>query len=297
MHQNENIALKKIREKENERKRKITCFISSGFAFLSFLAFLNAFFNKIMEKSTYQGVSPVVVFLVFIFFVAIYFLSRYKSHTAAAIILISLIFAGAFYTSYKWGVSVPQSYLLFALIFIMSWVLVSAKFSIFAILSVVASVITLTIMQTKGILPFDKTWTAKPSTLWDSIFRLGTLGVIAAISWLYNQEITKSLKRAWQSEADLQKERDMLEIKVEERTEELKNTQMEKAVQLYRFAEFGRIASGLFHDLVNPLTAVSLNLESLKKDELKKKIDKEICLERISDGMSKQNRNVIVRAI
>ena len=89
--------------------------------------------------------------------------------------------------------------------------------------------------------------------------------LIAVISWLSNREIEKSLTRARKSEAELKKERDSLEITVETRTKELKEVQAEKISQLYRFAEFGRLSSGLFHDLINPLTAVSLNMEKLKQ--------------------------------
>lgn len=34
--------------------------------------------------------------------------------------------------------------------------------------------------------------------------------------------------------------------------------------QIYLFAEFGKLTSGLFHDLVSPLTAISLQIEELK---------------------------------
>jgi two-component system C4-dicarboxylate transport sensor histidine kinase DctB len=40
----------------------------------------------------------------------------------------------------------------------------------------------------------------------------------------------------------------------------------EEISQLYRLAELGRLSSGIFHDLINPLTAVSLNLEQIKKE-------------------------------
>ena len=43
--------------------------------------------------------------------------------------------------------------------------------------------------------------------------------------------------------------------------------QLDKIGQLYRLAEFGRISSGIFHDLINPLTAVSLNLEQINKSQ------------------------------
>jgi len=99
----------------------------------------------------------------------------------------------------------------------------------------------------------------------DSLVLAITLCVIAVVSWLSNREIEKSLFRARNSERALKEERDLLEVKVEERTKELKKAQLEKISQLYHFAEFGRLASGLFHDLVNPLTVVSLNLEELNE--------------------------------
>jgi len=92
--------------------------------------------------------------------------------------------------------------------------------------------------------------------------------IIATVSWLSNREIEKSLIRARRSEAELIVERDSLEIKVEERTRDIKEMQLEKMGQLYRFAEFGRLSSGLFHDLVNPLTAVSLNMEIVRSNEV-----------------------------
>jgi len=64
----------------------------------------------------------------------------------------------------------------------------------------------------------------------------------------------------------LREERDSLEIKVEIRTQELLALEAEKIKQLYRLAEFGRLSSGIFHDLINPLTAVSLNLEQIKTE-------------------------------
>lgn len=48
---------------------------------------------------------------------------------------------------------------------------------------------------------------------------------------------------------------------------------------LYRFAEFGKLSAGIFHDIVNPLTAIGLNLE------------------RIQDGQEKFNRYYIKEAI
>ena len=40
--------------------------------------------------------------------------------------------------------------------------------------------------------------------------------------------------------------------------------ELEHLSQIYLFAEFGKLTSGLFHDLVSPLTAISLQIEELK---------------------------------
>jgi signal transduction histidine kinase len=40
----------------------------------------------------------------------------------------------------------------------------------------------------------------------------------------------------------------------------------EKIRELYRFAEFGRLSSGLFHDIINPLTAVLLYIEQARSN-------------------------------
>ncbi len=45
-------------------------------------------------------------------------------------------------------------------------------------------------------------------------------------------------------------------------------------MQLYRFTEFGRIASGLFHDLVNPLNLVILNLDEMKNRNTSKLLER-----------------------
>jgi signal transduction histidine kinase len=44
--------------------------------------------------------------------------------------------------------------------------------------------------------------------------------------------------------------------------------------ELYRFAEIGKLTSGILHDLVTPLSSMSLNLEQLKNPEQSKLISR-----------------------
>lgn len=59
--------------------------------------------------------------------------------------------------------------------------------------------------------------------------------------------------------------RELLEVRVVERTEELRKAELERMSQAYRFVEFGRLAGSVFHDLTSPLTALSLNIDSIAK--------------------------------
>ena len=57
-------------------------------------------------------------------------------------------------------------------------------------------------------------------------------------------------------------------MKVVERTDELRRAQLEKMRQLNRLAELGQLSSGLFHDLLNLLTALSLRTDEEKDPSL-----------------------------
>ncbi|HPG37398.1 MAG TPA: HAMP domain-containing sensor histidine kinase, partial [Candidatus Saccharibacteria bacterium] len=84
-------------------------------------------------------------------------------------------------------------------------------------------------------------------------------------AWLWNRETDASLKRARASEAELQKERDNLELTVAQRTHELKELQASRLLEMQPLAELGRIGASLIHDMSSPLTAASLQLELLGK--------------------------------
>src|SRR5258708_17690534 len=109
-------------------------------------------------------------------------------------------------------------------------------------------------------------WRYKEINFQDTIIYTVMLGVIAVVSWLSNREIEKSLKRARDSELALQKERDKLEQMVERRTVQLRQAEVEKFAQFYHTIEFGKLAVGLFHDLMTPLNIVSLSLENINEE-------------------------------
>ena len=221
--------------------------------------------SQVIQKGEIdQGFPVEITTAISLTFFALYFFSRAGKSRLVAHVFVWLCFIPAVYTSYIWGADVPQALLIYALIIIMAGILVGTKFAL--VMTVVSSLalFAFTYLQTKEIISVSSLWRARSFHLQDAGVYIATLAVIAIVSWLFNREIEKALHRARGSEKALKKERDLLEVKVEERTKELKKVQLEKVRHLYRLADFGRMTAGLFHDLVNPLTMVSLNLERLQ---------------------------------
>lgn len=235
-----------------------------GSILLSLLAVSIVVLDSIRLGQSYRGESLGLEFIILGIFIFLYFLSRKGFFILASYILIGLYFLPVSYSAYKWGSDLPSALLIYALIIIMSGILISTKAALINTAIISTLLITLTHLQSRGTIIPNLYWKTELFKVKDIIIVVIIFSVLLIISWLSNREIDKSLIRARRSEEELKKERDSLEIKVKERTRELKEAQIEKALQLHRFAEFGKLASGIFHDLANPLTAAILNIENLK---------------------------------
>lgn len=260
------------RSKTEDLKRKefILNVLLVGSIFLFVVANIISAINFIIldiEASKNNSISQIVVLLVLSFFILLYFLSRKGFFSVASYLLFLTLFSFAAYMGYYWGVDVNASLLLYALVIVISGVLISTRFAFLTTLSVGFTIWVVDYLQKTHLIEMNRYWRKESWTQTDTMVTVIIFFVIATVSWLSNREIEKSLMRARRAEADLKKERDSLEITVDQKTKELREIEMDKMAQLYRFAEFGRLSAGLFHDLMNPLNAVSLNMEKVKSRE------------------------------
>lgn len=255
-----------VSENEDSKRHEfILNILLLGTTILSLFAFTQAFIDFRKYYLTYEGTDPKILSLVFLFFLSLYALSRRGYHFMVSYIFLGSLFLSASYSIYMWGIDLTQGLLVYALIIVMSGMLVGAYFSFTVTILISSTILSLGYLQSHTITHPNLYWKKEMLNMSDATVIVFTLFVIYLVSWLSDREIHKSLTRAIASEAELKKERDLLEIKIMERTHALKEAQLQKTIELSRFAEFGRMTSGLFHDLLNPLTAVSLHLENLKK--------------------------------
>lgn len=209
----------------------------------------------------YQEQSLSIITMLFILglFLFLRFLS-YKGHRLiSAHILISLLYFLATYLAYRWGVDLPAGILFYVLIIVISGILIGSKMSFVNTILIVSTISILRYLNYQELITSDRSWIIQPWGKSDITMVAILFLIIATVLWLFNRELEKS-------EKELEQERDLLELRVEEKTKELKATQVKEIEQIYRLAEFGKIAGGLFHDLVNPLTAITLNINKIKID-------------------------------
>lgn len=258
------LVLSKSQNKDKARREFILNTLLLGSLVITFFALCIDIVNEINNMTVQDGLPSYVLAIFFVFLLVIFRLSKMGVIGIAAFFLISFFYLPATYTIYKWGAEVAQAWLIYALLIVMSGILIGTRFAFFFSFFIVLTSSIFGFLQASGVSHPNLSWKFAPYSFGDTVLLNITLVIIVVISWLSNREIEKALIRARASEAALKKERDLLEIKVEERTKDLKQAQLEKLTQLYRFAEVGRLSSGLFHDLVTPLSLISLHLERLK---------------------------------
>ncbi|HSW37686.1 MAG TPA: ATP-binding protein [Candidatus Saccharimonadales bacterium] len=251
-----------------------------GITSLTAITFFLSFFALVFLHQGYTLTRFIFVVVLLIFWVGLFGLSKFKQkHTLAEIVLVGLFFCLASFMAYRWGIRLPLAGVFFSLVIIMAGILLGARYSLYTALAVSILVIGFEYAKGQNWYQPDLAWIKEPSVVADALINSALYGVIALISWLFNRQMELSLKRAQRSEKALKRQRDLLEVKVEERTRELQSEQLEKVQQFYRFAELGRLSTALFHDLANHLMSVSVDIEGLKS---RRQAD---ILERIQDNI------------
>lgn len=230
------------------------------------LVILDAFvlFHSIQDGETYRDVPFMAFSILPAFFILLYILSRRGLAVLASYLLIAAYLASDSYAAYRYGLRMPVVLIAYALIIVMATILRGTKFGFLTTGAIAAIIIPLWYSEVHGMLVMQpQRPTADDAVVFSILYFL-----IMVVTWLYDHEIQRSLRRAKSSEQALKEERDSLEIKVVERTQELRRTQLEKVQQLNRLAELGQLSSGLFHDLLNLLNALSLRTDDRRDPSL-----------------------------
>jgi len=194
---------------------------------ITLVAFLDVFVARavIREGSSYQGVPFCTFTIVLALFISLLILSRKGYYRIAGFVFIGLYFTSTTYGAVKWGVELPLVAISYIVIIVISSILISTRFGFFVTSIIAITISSICLLQSHGIIHPLLYWKHAPERINDAIELSFVFFIVTTVSWLSNREMEKSLVRARASEHALLEERNLLEIKVEERTKELKETQ------------------------------------------------------------------------
>ena len=223
-------------DEDLQRKEYILNVILIGAIVMLAILDASVLFYSIKDGATYSGIPFTAFSALPAFFIFLYALSRRGFSGIASYLLIAAYLVSDSYAAYRWGVGVQMVLIAYALIIVMATILCGTNFGFF-VTSVIAAFITpLWDAQIHGVIATHAQHLSADDAVVFSILYF----LIMIVAWLYNREIERSLRRAKSSEQALKEERDSLEIKVVERTDELRRAQLDKVRQLNRLAELGQ---------------------------------------------------------
>lgn len=222
--------------------------------------------SHVLPPDSYSGINPVLFIGILSFFGFLLFLSRKGLVTLSSYILIGTYSMSTLYGIYHWSFMVPMIILGVITTIIISSILISTRFGFLLTLLMSFLICGITYFQIHGVIPLSLSWKNDPLVFQDILEVCSLLFIVSSIAWLSNRTTESSLERVIQSEQALRDERDMLEVRVEERTRILKEIQHQELARLEYFADFGKISSSIFHDLMNPLTHMMIHFDQISEE-------------------------------
>jgi len=216
--------------------------------------------------TTYVGLSLTTgVVVVLLFFTA--YIANYKKYTDLSLTILSTtVLTICTLTGIWWGFDLPSVLLGYVLsIVIVTTVGTGNQNKIHLATILIMMYAGHTYRTYTGI---TQTWHGQNFELNDIIEIFVTFAIITALLVFSQRAQGNLLTRAKRTEHLLKKEKESLEIRIAEKIEEVKLAQIEHISMLYRFVEFGKISSGLFHDLMSPIQTLKLYLESFPRKAL-----------------------------
>lgn len=211
----------------------------------------------------YDGFSPVIFSGLILFFVGLLIISKFGYGRYSSYALIGAYAAGTLWSGWQWGESLPPVLLACVLVIVTSSVLLGHPSGLFMATFMIVALATLGFHEhyRMGV----PEWHNQAISVMDIVTYTVIFTFISFIAWLSSREIDKSLARARKSEKALAEERDSLERRVSERTDELLRSERMRMAAAEHAAKFGGLARGLFHDLMSPLASIALYMENMAK--------------------------------
>lgn len=262
--------MNQIRDTESNRIKFILCYVNIFtlcFSVLYSILLIWGYINNILNGENNDGSFPIYLSVFIpIMFLSAYILNIKNKSNLSKFILISTILSLNFIAGLSWGFDLPS--ILLSYIFCIVILSLTSKTKENIVYNLILIISIFLGHYLRNIFNIQTSWH-------ESIFGFNDIVEFSImflfISFLlikFNKEQNKTLNRALRVENILKKERDNLEFTVQQKTKEIKQMQMEEVSKMYHLIEFGKLSSGLYHDLITPIQTMSLHVEKLTRHDI-----------------------------
>lgn len=276
------IASSEIKKGEEKRKNLILNLILIGLIFF-IVIFITIFSLKELATKTCNDFSFFRYFLYlslsFLYLLVIFYLSKKLKTKKASFLLIIFFFILSIKIAFILGIDKPLTIFSLILIIITSSVLIKPTFSFFS-----AGFLSILIFIFKFLEHKKVIRTMIGETTFFSYTNLTTFSIFflffAILSYLYNSEIEKNIKDFRELKKSISIEKTLFANKERHIKYELENSQKEEISHFQRLIDLGKMSGSFFHELANPLTSITFNLEEIKTlcqgQDIWKKLEKNV---------------------
>lgn len=261
--------MNQVKSTELDRIKLILSYANVFTLFFSILYSILLIISHIYNLSHHKAVNIFPISLAIIIpllFLYSYVLNLRNKNQLSKILLISTILVLNFITGIWWGFDLPSILLSYIFCIIIVALTSKTKESVVYLMTLIVSIFIGNYIR--NYLNINISWYNTGFYINDIIEFSIVFIFINFILIKFNQEQNKTLTRALRVENILRGERDDLEIKIREKTQEIKQIQMEEISKMYHLIEFGKISSGLYHDLITPIQTMNLYIEKLIKENV-----------------------------
>jgi len=211
-----------------------------------------------------QVAGRVVVAAVGVAFTAfLLWLSRRSHYYTAAYALTGFYILFAAGSVASWGIGNTFGILLLSLTIILASTLLSSQHALYAAALTSAIMIGVQSAVESGWLHVAPLTVTTPG-IGDAIGYSVVFAMLAIISWLFGGRMETSLADTERAEKALEREKQLLEVRLRKYGQRLQRAQMDEMRQLYQFAEIGQLSTSLLHDLANHLTVLNIEIDGIR---------------------------------
>jgi signal transduction histidine kinase len=230
---------------------------------ISLIAMLCLSFLILGHRYVGARIAVGLIVLAYLIFVG-YFIHKQRVRIGAWM-LVSLYAIIGLSILHNWGINAPVGILILGFVIVLTGVMLGAKHIITVTFGIILALIILQYLNIIGVSQPDRSTLDNNSTYGDVASYAVIFCIFALIAWLSGSRMEDTLERVLAAELELQNERDVLAIRVEEQTKKLRDAQQKELKQLYKFAELGQLTTIILHELANYLSVLTLDIDDLKE--------------------------------